>query len=130
MALQNKLPYGDLRFDFVLIAFCISYFSDLHLAFKEANRVLKQSGSLVIGFLDKTSKIGKEYEERRHNSTFYKTATFYTVDKIVSELKRAGFRNLKFCQTLFHNLNDIRQFEHAKPGYGEGSFVVIQAKKS
>ena len=37
----ENLPYGDLRFDFVLMAFCISYFEDLHAAFMEAYRVLK-----------------------------------------------------------------------------------------
>lgn len=126
----EQLPYGDLRFDFVLMAFCISYFDNLHVALKEAHRVLKRNGFLVLGFLDKKSIIGKEYEKRRPDSTFYKSATFYTVDKVLVELNSAGFKHLKFCQTLFHGLNDIKAFEPAKTGYGEGSFVVIQAKKS
>ncbi len=125
----EHLPYGDLRFDFVLMAFCISYFDDLHAALREAYRVLKRDGTLILGFLDRNSTIGREYEERKATSTFYKSATFYTVDTIVSELSRAGFKNFKFCQTLFERLDDIRQFEPSRDGYGEGSFVVIQAKK-
>jgi ubiquinone/menaquinone biosynthesis C-methylase UbiE len=126
-AVAEQLPYGDLRFDFVLMAFCISYFDDLHIAFREAHRVLKKNGVLVVGFIDHNSTIGKYYEQHKPESTFYKTANFYTVDKVLSELKRAGFRHFKSCQTLFEPLDDIKTFESAKPGYGEGSFVVIQA---
>jgi ubiquinone/menaquinone biosynthesis C-methylase UbiE len=128
--LAERLPYKDLRFDFVLMAFCISYFNDLHVAFKEAHRVLKRNGSLVLGFLDKNSIIGSQYEQRRSDSTFYKAAIFYTVDKVIFELQRASFRHFKFAQTLFHPLEEITNVEPAKSGYGEGSFVVIQATKN
>lgn len=125
----EQLPYKDLRFDFVLMAFCISYFNSLHLAFKEAHRVLKKNGSLVIGFIDRNSLIGKYYEEHKSESTFYKEANFYSTEKVISELRLAEFRHFKFCQTLFKPLSEIDEFEPAKDGYGEGSFVVIQAKK-
>lgn len=127
--LAEQLPYGDLRFDFVLMTFCISYFNDLHVAFRDAHRVLKKNGVLIVGFLDRNSIIGKQYEEHRAESEFYKTATFYTVDKVVFELNRAGFRHVRLCQTLFHKLEEIRELEPAKPGYGDGSFVVAQATK-
>jgi len=126
----ESLPYGDLRFDFVLMAFCISYFNDLHVAFRETHRVLKKNGMLVVGFLDKNSIIGRQYEQRRAESIFYKSAIFYTVDKVIFELNRAGFRHFNFSQTLFHPVEDIKAVEPSKSGYGEGSFVVIQAKKA
>ena len=128
-AVAEQLPYGDLRFDFVLMAFCISYFDDLHVPFKEAHRVLKKNGTLVIDFIDKQSPIGKRYELQKTDSTFYKTANFYSVDKVISELKNVNFKHFKFCQTLFHPLDEVKSFEAAKPEYGEGSFVVVQAKK-
>ncbi|MBK5209449.1 MAG: methyltransferase domain-containing protein [Flavobacteriaceae bacterium] len=34
-------------------------------AFKEAFRILKPEGSIIIGFIDKDQKIGKTYEENR-----------------------------------------------------------------
>ncbi|MGC1241916.1 MAG: class I SAM-dependent methyltransferase [Chryseosolibacter sp.] len=125
----EQLPYADLRFDFVLMAFCISYFEDLHTVFREANRVLKNKGTLVIGFIDRNSTIGDQYEKHKPESTFYKAANFYTVDKVVQELTGAGFRHFKFCQTLFRPLEEIKEFEPSRSGYGEGSFVVIQARK-
>jgi len=125
----EELPYADLRFDFVLMSFCISYFDELLPSFKEAARVLKKDGSLVIGFLDKNSVIGKTYEEKKSESLFYKQANFYSVDKVLHDLKEAGFRYFHVAQTLFHPLEEINQVESMKPGHGEGSFVVIQANK-
>jgi len=128
-ATADALPYKDNKFDFVLMAFCISYFDDLHAAFKEASRVLKNGGLLIVGFIDKESPIGILYEARKPYSLFYKSANFYSVDKITNELKRAGFRDLSYSQTLFHNLDEIKETEQAKTGFGEGSFVIIKAKK-
>lgn len=123
----ERLPYHDLRFDYILMSFCISYFDQLHPAFKEAYRVLKIGGALIVGFIDKDSTIGKDYEQRKSKSIFYKHAIFYSPEKVAEELQMAGFKNLIFSQTLFHPLDEIHELELAKPGYGEGSFVVIKA---
>ena len=128
-ALAENLPYEDMRFDFVLISCCVSYFNNLHAAFKEALRVLKKNGVLVIGFIDRERPIGQYYELHKPESTFYQQAKFYSVDKIIFELTNAGFKHFDFCQTLFKPLDEIKEFEPSKPGYGEGSFVVVQARK-
>ncbi|MCC8426612.1 class I SAM-dependent methyltransferase [Mucilaginibacter sp. UR6-11] len=64
-ARAEALPYKDLSFHVVLMVFCISYFEDLHAAFKEAYRVLKDKGGLIVGFIDKNSPIGEYYENRK-----------------------------------------------------------------
>lgn len=125
----EHLPYHDLSFDFVLMAFCISYFESVLFAFKEANRVLKQGGSLIVGFLDKDSIIGRDYEAKKQESLFYKNAIFYSPERIVKDLKNAGFWNFTFSQTLFDHLDNIKELQLPKPGYGEGSFVVIKATR-
>jgi ubiquinone/menaquinone biosynthesis C-methylase UbiE len=125
----EELPYGDLKFDFVLMAFCISYFKTLRSPFREAYRVLKNGGSLVVGFIDKNSIIGQDYESRKSESLFYRQANFYTVEKVQRELKAAGFRLYGIAQTLFHQLEEIKEVEHPRPGHGDGSFVVIRADK-
>lgn len=128
-AKAESLPYGDLRFDFVLMVFCLSYLKNPVAAFSEAFRVLKNDGVLVVGLIDKDGAIGKAYEARKADSTFYKHATFYTVDSVVNKLTSAGFRYFKFCQTLFGEMDSIQAFQPTREGYGEGSFVVIQAMK-
>jgi ubiquinone/menaquinone biosynthesis C-methylase UbiE len=129
VGVAEHLPYRDMQFDFVLMAFCISYFENLAASLKEAYRVLKNHGALIVGFIDKDSTIGKFYEQRKSHSIFYKNANFYTIKRIVSELKRTRFKNFQFSQTLFHPLDDIKEFEPSKPGFGEGSFVLIKAIK-
>ncbi len=128
-SVAENLPYGDLKFDFVLMAFCISYFNNLSIVFREAHRVLKKNGVLIVGFIDRNSIIGKYYEDRKPESTFYRQANFYTVEKVLAELKQSGFKHFNFCQTLFNPLSEIKAFEPSKPGHGQGSFVVVQAMK-
>ena len=128
-AVAEKLPYRSSQFDFVLMNFCISYFEDISAAFKEASRVLKKDGILIVSFIDKNSRIGKFYQRKKKESIFYRNATFYTVSKIKRELKQAGFKELIFSQTLFHDLDKIKTTERALKGYGKGSFVIIKAIK-
>lgn len=128
-AVAERLPYKDLQFDFVLMVSCITYFHKLQPAFKEANRVLKKGGALIVGFVEKNSIIGKEYENERDTNPFYKNAIFYSTEKVAEEIKNVGFNKLEFSQTLFEKIDDIKKFESAKPGYDEGSFIVIKAIK-
>ena len=125
----ENLPYKDVRFNFVLMNFCIIYFKSLKKPFKEAFRVLKNDGVLLVGFIDRNSPIGKAYELRKLDSDFYRTAKFYSVEKVMFELSEVGFKHFEYRQTLFHPLDEIVSFEPSKPGYGEGSFVVIKAMK-
>lgn len=128
-AVAERLPYKDLQFDFVLMASCITYFNQLEPAFKEANRVLKRGGTLIVGFIEKDSIIGRNYELERQYNPFYKQAMFYSTEKVAEEIRNVGFNKLEFSQTLFDKLENINQFEPSKPGYGKGSFVVIKAIK-
>lgn len=124
----EQLPYGDLQFDFVLFV-TICHLDNIKEALKNAHRVLKHKGAIIIGFLDKDQNIAKQYIEKRHRSTFYAKANFYTIDRIQALLKEAGFKDLEFNQTLFGNLDEIKKVQIPKIGYGEGSFVVVKATK-
>ncbi len=126
-AVAEHLPYKSLQFDFVLMNFCISYFEDVPEAFKEAHRVLKRGGCLIAGFIDKNSRIGRFYQERKPESVFYNKANFYSLSKIEKELKNAGFKKLEFLQTLFHDLDVIKSIQKPLPGHGKGSYVLIKA---
>ncbi len=122
------LPYRDLQFDFVLLV-TICHLDNVKLAIEEAHRVLKPKGSIIIGFLDNDQPIANEYKERRDRSTFFNNARFYSIKRIKQIIEETGFKNLIFNQTLFGNLDTIREVQLPKPGYGEGSFVVVKATK-
>ena len=125
----EAIPFSDSAFDFALMVTIICFVDDLQASFKEAYRILKSGGCLIIGFIDRGSPIGQSYERYKENNVFYRAATFYSVADVVPILKKAGFGDLAFSQTIFKNLSDIDRLELVKSGYGEGSFVVIKAIK-
>ena len=122
----EHLPYKDQSFDFVLFV-TIEHLDNLKLAISEAYRVLKPGASIIIAFIDKDSKLAKKY--MHHRSEFYKHAQFYSVKKVSELVNESGFKNPEFIQSLFDDIDNIKEIEVAKEGYGEGSFVVIRATK-
>ena len=125
----ETLPFHDSQFDFALMVTTLCFLDDVGLAFKEIFRVIKSNGQFVIGFIDKTSFIGKHYLKHKNESLFYKIATFYSVKDVVFQLEKSGFKNFNFAQTLFKPLKEITAIEPIKKGHSEGSFVVIRGIK-
>ncbi|MFZ2070260.1 MAG: class I SAM-dependent methyltransferase [Halobacteriota archaeon] len=123
------LPLDEVLFDFALMVTTICFLDDVETAFREAYRVLKSDGCLIIGFIDKDSPLGKLYQRHKEDSLFYRVATFYSVNEVILLLKKAGFKIFIFTQTISHNSAEIRNVEPFKEGYGEASFVVIKATK-
>lgn len=125
----EHLPFGDGEFDCCLMVTTVCFLDDMAMAFREARRVLKPGGAFLIGFVDRESRLGKEYLGRKEQSPFYKDATFYSVDEISRALHAAGFAELTFRQTLFRPLDELEEVEPVKEGAGEGSFVVVKGVK-
>ena len=124
----EHLPFGDLKFNFVLFV-TVCHLDNVKYAFAEAYRVLKPKGAILIGFLDKDRSVAKQYIENRHRSTFFTNANFFTVSRTQTLLKDVGFKNLEYNQTLFGDLDEIKEVQMPKEGFGEGSFVVVKATK-
>lgn len=128
-AVAEALPLNNEQFDYVLMVTTICFLDDVEKAFKEAYRVLKQKGSLVVAFIDKNSPLGKLYEQKKQSSVFYKDATFYTVNEVVDYLKRARFNDFSFTQTIFPETDNSQDIQPAREGYDEGSFIVARGMK-
>jgi len=125
----EELPFADNEFDFVLIAFTICFVDDPGKVIEEAERVLKNNGRIIIGIIDKNSKLGKIYQNKRSKSKFYGIAKFYSTDEIVGMLKEHGFKNVGICQTLFDLPEDLNEIDNVKEGYGEGGFIVVHGNR-
>lgn len=125
----EKLPFKNSIFSFVLMVTTICFVDDIDKSFEEAFRVLAKGGYLIVGLVDRNSPIGQIYCRHQKNNVFYKEATFYSVEEVLEIMKKTGFDDFSFCQTIFGTLAEISAGETIKSGYGEGSFVVMRGKK-
>jgi SAM-dependent methyltransferase len=117
-----KLPYENFGLDYVFISYCDGLFGgDPLCVFKEVYRVLKTNGQLIVAFIDLKSPDGKAYVDNLDLAA--------DAERIMFDLTGAGFRNFEFVQTLFAPPDQIKEIQFARPGYGEGSFVIVQAHK-
>ncbi|MFO7784358.1 MAG: class I SAM-dependent methyltransferase [Thermodesulfobacteriota bacterium] len=121
----ENLPFRDGSFDFVLMVTTICFVDDVVQSFKEALRVLKPGGFIIVGFVDKQSEMGRLYEEKREKSKFYKEATFFSTQEILKYLRKVGFGPVKIKQTLIPGESRATILD----GYGRGAFVVIRSMK-
>ncbi len=125
----ENLPFKDCSFDLALMVTTLCFLDDERKAFVEIYRILKPGGYFINGFVDKNSKVGSVYQKNKQKSIFYREAIFFTTEEVVKILKEVGFKNFEFRQTVFNTLDRIKQVEKIKEGYGEGSFIVIKARK-
>ena len=121
-----SLPFHDHSFEYALMVTTVCFLNDIPKAFTEVYRIIKNEGYFIVAIIDKDSKMGKKYEAKKSASPWYRDAHFHSVAEITELLSQSGFTNFHFWQTLF---TDKEQTEEPIPGFGSGSFVVIQSQK-
>jgi SAM-dependent methyltransferase len=125
----EDLPFGDDKFDLVLMVTTVCFLDDTHKAFREVHRVLANGSFFIAGIVDRNSLIGQKYLKHQDESVFYNIATFFSVDEMTNIMRQTGFSDFMFRQTIFQKLSEIDDKEPIKSGYGEGSFVAIRGRK-
>ena len=128
--IAEQVPLADQTVDFALMVTTICFVDDPVQSLKEVKRILKPGGSVIIGFVDKNSPIGRVYQENKQFSSFYRDAHFYSALEILNLLQNQHFHEIEFVQTLFGELKEINHLQEYKSGYGEGSFVVVKGEVS
>jgi ubiquinone/menaquinone biosynthesis C-methylase UbiE len=134
----EHVPFFDSVIDYVILVTTICFVDDIHQTFAEVYRILKPAGRIIVGFVDKHSSLGRRYRQYKHESRFYRSATFFTAQEVLNELRRAGFANLTSKQTLFPKratnptcgLKQKQAIQTITDGFGQGAFVVLTGTKS
>jgi len=125
----EHLPFPPASFDYALVVTTLCFVDSPEQMLAEAHRVLKPNGSLVIGFVDRDSPLGRDYLAHQAESVFYREATFYSAAEVERLLGEAGFTIRAWGQTLSRSLAETREIEPLQPGRGRCSFVVVSACK-
>ena len=60
----ERLPFKDESFEFAYMIFSLCFFEDPLIALKEAYRVLKSDGRLILGVIPSESPWAKYYQEK------------------------------------------------------------------
>jgi SAM-dependent methyltransferase len=121
----ESLPFADNSFDFAVMVTVVCFFDDVAKSFRETWRILKPGGTLVVGFIDKDSELGRSYSHNKEQSTFYKNAQLFSARELAKFLTQAGFSGFSYRQTLFPEETPPLTVQD---GFGTGGFVVIQAQ--
>ncbi len=130
--IAEELPFRDGVFDNVFMIVTICYVKDINKALSESNRVLKENGNLIVGFINKDSSWGRVYlEKKRKGHLFYVPAKFYNFDEVRNLLEQNGFNLIKVVSTLYQEPSETPMPEEARLGFVKNAgFITILARKS
>ncbi|MGB2601724.1 MAG: class I SAM-dependent methyltransferase [Candidatus Omnitrophota bacterium] len=123
----ERLPFKKGTFDHVAVIVTLSFVRNPGKVLKEAARVLKRNGIIIIGMIDRDSFLGEYY--RRKKGVFYSKAKLLKVHKVTELLIKAGFGGISYGQTIFFLPGKMRSIHRTRKGSGKGGFVVIKAEK-
>lgn len=123
----EQLPFSDNSFDYILIVTTICFVDSPKEILAEALRVLRPEGKLIIGFIDRNSAMGQQYDAHKAENVFYEDATFFSADEVDDLLSTMNFQITEWTQTLSHALQDTHDIEPVQNGHGECAFVVVSA---
>jgi ubiquinone/menaquinone biosynthesis C-methylase UbiE len=123
----EDLPYPDKSFDFAVFITSICFVDNPEKAIKEAHRIIKDNGDIIIAFIDKESSLGKSLEREKEDNKFYRHAKFYSVSELTSMIVNNHFEITEIIQTLTET--NLKIPENPMKGHGKGSFVVIKGRK-
>ncbi len=98
----EALPFASRTFGCVLLAFTLCFVADAAAVLREARRVLRPDGGLVMALLLKGTPWAGSYAARgAQGHPIYRDARFHAKDEVETLLKTAGFGAMTWRSALF-----------------------------
>jgi len=106
-ALGEALPFGDGSFGAVFIVVTICFAREPAALLREARRVLRKGGGVVLGIVPSGSSWGRFYRaEAESGHPFYSAARFFSPDELGRLAREAGLHRRGAASTLLQNPQD------------------------
>jgi len=128
---EEKLFKGE-SFSTVFLIVTLCFVDSPEAVLREAHRILKPGGKVVLGLVLKGSPWGKLYEQKKKQGhRFYRYATFYKCDEVIKLLVQAGFVTERIVSTLFQEPDKVHHMEEPRQGYlPNAGFTIIVGTKT
>jgi ubiquinone/menaquinone biosynthesis C-methylase UbiE len=124
----EDLPFEDETFGCILIIVTLCFVENPLAVLREAKRVVKKDGSIILGLVPGDSPWGAFYEEKkRAGHPFYRNARFYALKDIENMLQAAGLKISRIRSTLLQRPGESRRIEEPVEGtISAAGFLCIE----
>lgn len=121
----NKETFGTV---FLIVTLC---FVDSPVVLREAHRILKPEGKIVLGLVLRESPWGKFYQvKKQEGHRFYKHTTLYSYQEVERLLTDSGFIIEKVVSILFQKPSEVKEMENPRERFSvDAGFTVVMAGK-
>ncbi|MDO9539438.1 MAG: class I SAM-dependent methyltransferase [Methanocalculus sp.] len=96
----EHLPFRDNTCDAILMMTVICFLDDPFPVFQEAYRLLKPSGTLVLGFIERDGAIARKYQNDDVKGRFLRSVTYYSIDDVTTFYRDAGFPEVSIAERV------------------------------
>lgn len=128
----EALPLPDSTFGGALIIATLCFADGALALIREAARVLRPNGHLLIGDIPADSTWGKLYQRKMlEGHPFYRGARFHAMDEVENNLRKAGLSLVGFASTLIESQPGSPRPEAPRLELAaDAGFVCLLAQKS
>lgn len=127
----ENLPYPDSTYGMALMIVTICFLSEPDKALREAGRVLRSDGHLIVGLVPADSPWGRFYAQKgKEGHPFYSAATFYICSDVIEMALAAGFDLETARSCLFESPEtEVNVYSSSREGIvADSGFVGMRFK--
>lgn len=127
----EALPFPDGSFGGVLIIATLCFADNATALFREAARVLRSDGHMLVGDFPANSSWGRDYRRKKETGhPFYRQAQFFAVSELEEMLRESGFSRVAMSSTLIASQPEVPRAEPPRLGHvADAGFVCLLARK-
>ncbi|QGF22552.1 class I SAM-dependent methyltransferase [Raineyella fluvialis] len=129
IGVAEELPFADSAFAVTAFITSLCFVADPLRALREAHRVTRAEGSIVVAYLEPESEAGRRLLDEKADSPYYSTATLLSGREVERLLSSAGFVVEDACHLEAVAAGGAERPE-PHPGRTGGLFCVIRARRS